>query len=67
MVKLELIEFADFLHPPEFVSEIFRQNPDMGLPVPLGAIAYAAGGRDLDELKELPIDELADDLIVDFD
>ena len=43
MIQLELIEFADFLHPQEFVSEIFRQNPDVGLPVPLEAIAHAVG------------------------
>jgi Zn-dependent peptidase ImmA (M78 family) len=43
MVKLELVEFADFRSPPEFVSGIFRQNPDLGFPVPLEDIARAAG------------------------
>lgn len=43
MVQLDLIEFADFEHPHEIVPEIFRQNPELGFPVPLEAIARAAG------------------------
>lgn len=60
MVKLELIEFADFTHPEEIVAEIFRQNPRMDLPIPLDEIAKAAG---IVEIRNQPLESLEGGLV----
>lgn len=60
MVKLELIEFADFTHPEEIVAEIFRQNPRMDLPVPLDEIAKAAG---IVKIRHQPLESLEGGLV----
>lgn len=60
MVKLELIEFADFIKPKEIVAEIFRQNPCMSLPIPLEQIAKAAG---IVEIRQQPLESLEGALV----
>jgi len=43
MIKLDLIEFADYSRPNQIVDEIISQNPNISAPVPIEEIADAAG------------------------
>lgn len=46
-INLDLMELADFTNPKKIVREIFNQNPDIKLPIPLEDIASAAGISDI--------------------
>ena len=43
MLKLELIELADLVHPEQLVDAIIQQNLDIPLPVPIEELARLAG------------------------
>lgn len=43
MIKLDLIEFADYSRPNQIVDEIISQNPNIPTPIPIEEIAEAAG------------------------
>jgi Zn-dependent peptidase ImmA (M78 family) len=60
MVKLDLIIFADLVRPTDIVSEIFRQNPQLPIPVPISEIAQAAG---IYEIQYRPLDGLEGALV----
>ena len=47
MVKLDLMELADFTRPLDIVNEIFKQNPQLGTKTPLESLAEAAGIREI--------------------
>lgn len=47
MISLDLIEFADLVRPMEVVDQILQQNSWIDGPVPLEAIANAAGIKDI--------------------
>ncbi|BAS67849.1 ImmA/IrrE family metallo-endopeptidase [Bathymodiolus septemdierum thioautotrophic gill symbiont] len=48
MIKLDLIEFADYIRPKEIVDEILKQNPNIKIPIPLSEIAKNIGIVDID-------------------
>ena len=43
MLKLDLIELADLVHPEKLVDEIIKQNPGIPTPIPVEEIARLAG------------------------
>lgn len=43
MMKLDLIELADLVHPEKLVDEIIKQNPSISIPIPVEEIARLAG------------------------
>lgn len=47
MIQLDLIEFADLIHPRDIIQELIRQIPDLQPPIPLESIAEARGIRDI--------------------
>ncbi len=48
MIKLDLIEFADYIRPKEIVDEVLKQNPNIKIPIPLSEIAKNIGIVDVD-------------------
>lgn len=51
MLKLELIELADLVHPEALVDEIIRQNPHIQTPIPVEDIARLAGISKIEPLS----------------
>lgn len=51
MLKLELIELADLIHPEDLVNEIIKQNPGIPLPIPVGDLARLAGITKIEPLS----------------
>jgi Zn-dependent peptidase ImmA (M78 family) len=49
-ISLDLVELADIAKPIPLAKEIFRQNPNLSLPVPLEDLAKAAGIVDINAL-----------------
>lgn len=43
MLKLELIELADLVHPEQLVDTIIQQNPSIEVPIPIEALARLSG------------------------
>ena len=43
MLKLDLIELADLVHPEKLVDAIIKQNPSISIPIPVEEIARLAG------------------------
>ena len=54
------MELADLSHPVQIAKEIVNQNPGIQVPIPLEAIAYAAGIR---EINKKPMDGLEGALV----
>ena len=50
MLKLELIELADLVHPEQLVDAIIQQNPDIDLPIPIEELARLAGISSIEPL-----------------
>ena len=48
MIKLDLIEFSDYIRPKEIVDEVLKQNPNIKIPIPLSEIAKNIGIVDID-------------------
>ncbi len=51
MLKLELIELADLIHPEDLVNEIIKQNPGIPLPIPVEDLARLAGITKIEPLS----------------
>ena len=51
MIKLELMDFSDYVRTDDIVSEIILQNPKIKIPIPLEEVAVAAGIIDIQYLK----------------
>ena len=47
MIKLNLIEFSDYVRTKEIIDEILKQNPDIKPPIPLDEIARVVGIKDI--------------------
>ncbi|MDW6002328.1 ImmA/IrrE family metallo-endopeptidase [Vibrio mangrovi] len=50
MINIDRLALADFFTPEELVNEIFRQCPDLRIPIPVKDIAKACGIIDIVEL-----------------
>jgi Zn-dependent peptidase ImmA (M78 family) len=48
VIKLDLIEFSDYIRPKEIVDEVLKQNPNIKIPIPLSEIAKNIGIVDID-------------------
>lgn len=51
MLKLELIELADLIHPEQLVDAIIQQNPGIELPIPIEELARLAGITKIEPLE----------------
>jgi len=51
MINLDLLELGDCFTPEELVNEIFRQNPDLPLPIPVENIAKSTGILDIQAIR----------------
>lgn len=62
MIKLDCMLLGDCFTPEELVNEIFRQCPDIGLPIPVEDIAKAVG---IVNITALPLSDVEGMLIAD--
>jgi len=60
MIKLDLIEFSELIHPQDIVNEIIKQNPSISAPVSLEQIAQASG---ITDIQYKPLDGLEGALV----
>lgn len=51
MLKLELIELADLVHPEQLVDAIIQQNPNIEVPIPIEELARLAGFSSIKPLE----------------
>lgn len=51
MLKLDLIELADLVHPEQLVDAILQQNPDIPLPVPIEELARLTGIKKIEPME----------------
>ncbi len=60
MIKLDLIEFSELIHPQDIVNEIIKQNPSISAPISLEQIAQASG---ITDIQYKPLDGLEGALV----
>jgi len=60
MIKLDLIEFSELIHPQDIVNEIIKQNPNISAPISLEQIAQASG---ITDIQYKPLDGLEGALV----
>lgn len=58
MNPLNRMDIDDFFKPDEIVAEIFRQYPNLKLPIPLEELAHASGILKISPLQEMESDSL---------
>ncbi len=62
MIKLDLMELSDCFTPQQLVAEIFRQCPDIDLPIPIKEIAKAVG---IEEIQAMQTEDVEGMLVAD--